>query len=102
MITRAISSHITVRAVLALLAVFALSACAPSQRSLAETPMRELIEQGFDVTVVKDATAAAKTPALGDGYASALINFGFIANGVVTTEQAVALLQGSESAVANK
>ena len=56
----------------------------------------------LDVTVVKDATAAAKTPALGDGYASALINFGFIANGVVTTEQAVALLQGSESAVANK
>ena len=51
--------------------------------------MRELLEQGFDVTVVKDATAGAKTPELGDGYASAVINYGFIANDVVTTLQAV-------------
>ena len=57
-----------------------------------EAHMRELIENGFDVTVVKDATAAAQHPELGDGYASALINFGFIANAVVATKEAVAAL----------
>lgn len=54
-----------------------------------EAHMRELIEQGFEVVVVKDATAAAVTPKLGDGYKAAVINFGFIANEVVTTETAV-------------
>jgi len=52
-----------------------------------------LIEQGFEVAVVKDATAAAITPELGDGYQSALINYGFIANAVITTEQAVQLMK---------
>jgi nicotinamidase-related amidase len=54
-----------------------------------ESHMRELLEQGFDVTVVSDATAAAITPGLGDGYAAAVINFGFMANAVVSTEQAL-------------
>jgi nicotinamidase-related amidase len=54
-----------------------------------EAHMRELLEQGFDVTVVKDATAAAKTPELGDGYETALTNFRFMANAVVTTEEAL-------------
>ena len=51
--------------------------------------MRDLLEQGFEVVVVKDATAAAVTPELGDGYASALTNFGFLANEVLTTDEAV-------------
>ena len=54
-----------------------------------ESHMRELIEQGFEVIVVKDATAAAISPELGDGYQSALTNYGFIANDVVTTNDAV-------------
>jgi nicotinamidase-related amidase len=54
-----------------------------------EAHLRELLEQGFDVTVVKDATAAAQHPELGDGYATALTNFGFVANAVVTTGEAV-------------
>ena len=53
-----------------------------------ESHMRELLEQGFEVIVVKDATAAAITPELGDGYQSALTNFGFMANDVVTTNEA--------------
>jgi nicotinamidase-related amidase len=57
-----------------------------------ESHMRELLEQGFDVTVVSDGTAAAKTPELGDGYAAALTNFRFMANAVVDTEQAVAAM----------
>ncbi len=59
-----------------------------------ESHLCELLEQGFDVTVVKDATAAAKTPELGDGYASAVVNYGFLANDVVTTLQAVDAMNG--------
>ena len=59
-----------------------------------ESHMRELLEQGFEVIVVKDATAAAISPDLGNGYQSALTNFGFIANGVVTTDEAVAKING--------
>ena len=58
-----------------------------------ESHMRELMEQGFEVAVVKDATAAAISPELGNGYQSALINYGFIANAVITTEQAVQLMK---------
>jgi nicotinamidase-related amidase len=54
-----------------------------------ESHLRQLIEDGFEVYVVKDATAGARHPELGDGYASALINFGYIASGVVTTDEAV-------------
>ena len=57
-----------------------------------ESHLRELLERGFDVTVVQDATAAAILPELGDGYAAALTNFRFIANAVCTTEEAVAAM----------
>ena len=52
-----------------------------------EAHMRQLTEDGFEVTVVKDATAAANHPELGDGYQAALVNFGFIASGVVNTDE---------------
>lgn len=57
-----------------------------------EAHLRQLIEDGFDVVVVKDATAAAQHPELGDGYQAALINFGFIASAVLTTDAAVEAL----------
>ena len=57
-----------------------------------EAHLRGLLEDGFEVAVVKDATAAAQHPELGDGYAAALINFGFLSNEVVTTDDAVARL----------
>jgi nicotinamidase-related amidase len=53
-----------------------------------EAHMRELLEQGFEVAVVKDATAAAIIPE-GNGYEAALVNFRFMANAVWTTEEAV-------------
>ena len=59
-----------------------------------EAHMRELLEQGFEVTVVKDATAGARHPELGDGYQAALTNFGYLANGVVTTAEAVKSMKG--------
>ena len=54
-----------------------------------ESHLRELLEQGFEVAVVKDATAAPRHPEIGDGYTAAVINFGFLANAVLTTDEAV-------------
>jgi nicotinamidase-related amidase len=53
-----------------------------------EAHLRELLEQGFEVAVVKDATAAAMVPE-GNGYEAALVNFRFLANDVWTTEEAL-------------
>ena len=54
-----------------------------------EAHLRQMLEDGFEVAVVKDATAAAQHPELGDGYASALTNFGFLASAVLTTADVV-------------
>ncbi len=54
-----------------------------------ESHLRELLEQGFEVAVVKDATAGARIPELGDGYQAALINFRYIANAVLSTDEVV-------------
>ena len=59
-----------------------------------EAHMRELLEQGFEVAVVKDATAAAKIPD-GNGYEAALVNFRFMANDVLTTEEAVTAINSA-------
>ncbi|WP_266182112.1 cysteine hydrolase [Dyella humicola] len=58
-----------------------------------ESHLREFLERGFEVVVVRDAVAGPKLPD-GDGYGSALINFRYIANGVMTTDEVVAKLQG--------
>ncbi|GHH66537.1 nicotinamidase-related amidase [Streptomyces umbrinus] len=56
-----------------------------------EGHLRELIEEGFEVVVVRDATAGPRLPE-GDGYLSALINFRFLASATWTTDEAVAAL----------
>jgi len=48
----------------------------------------DLLELGYEVVVVRDATAGAKVPE-GDGYLAALINFRMVANGVWWTDDAV-------------
>ena len=58
-----------------------------------ESHLRELVEQGFEVAVVKDATAAPRHPEIGDGYKAALVNYGFIANAVLSTTEAVKAMQ---------
>ena len=58
-----------------------------------EKVTHELLEQGFAVAVIKDATAAAQVPE-GDGYLAALINFRFMANAVWTIDGAVGRLGG--------
>ena len=50
-----------------------------------DSHMRALMENGFKVYVVKDAVAAPGA----DAYKAALVNYGMIANGVLTTEEAV-------------
>lgn len=61
-----------------------------------ESHMRELIENGFKVAVVKDATAAAVLPDL-DGYKAALTNFRMISSHVYTTEELAKELEGYKS-----
>jgi nicotinamidase-related amidase len=53
-----------------------------------ESHLRELIEAGFEVAVVRDATAGGKLPE-GDGYLAALVNYRWLANALWTTEEAV-------------
>lgn len=57
-----------------------------------EAHMREFMEQGFEVQVVSDATAAAQMPGL-DGYAAAMTNMRMIANAVRTTAQTTEQLE---------
>ena len=53
-----------------------------------ESHLRELIEDGFEVAVVRDATAGGKLPE-GDGYLAALVNYRWLANALWTTDEAV-------------
>lgn len=53
-----------------------------------ESHMRELLEQGFEVLIASDATAAAKVPHY-DGYEAAFVNFRFMANDVLSTSEVV-------------
>ena len=54
-----------------------------------ESHLRELIEQGFEVAVVKDATAAPKHPTWGYGYTAALINYAYLAHAVLRADEVV-------------
>ncbi|MEW5808245.1 MAG: cysteine hydrolase [Actinomycetota bacterium] len=54
-----------------------------------ESHLRDLLEQGFEVVVVKDATAGPRHPVFGDGYQAALINYAFLAHELATTNDVV-------------
>jgi nicotinamidase-related amidase len=57
-----------------------------------ESHLRDLLEQGFEVAVVRDATAAPRHPDWGYGYTAALINFKFLAHAVLSTDEVVVSL----------
>jgi len=57
-----------------------------------ESHMRDLVEGGFRVAVVKDATAGAILPGM-NAYEAAVVNFQMIASHVYTTEEIVAELK---------
>jgi hypothetical protein len=52
-----------------------------------ETTLQRATE--LEVAVVKDATAGPRHPELGDGYKAAVINYGFLANAILSTDDAV-------------
>ena len=54
-----------------------------------ESHARDAIENGFDVIIVADATAAAGDAA----YEAALVNYEFLAHEVVTTKQVIKRLK---------
>ena len=56
-----------------------------------ESHLRHLVEEGFEVAVVGDATAGAQV-ATGDGYLSALTNYSFLAHAVWTTQDAASYI----------
>ena len=56
--------------------------------------LHELLEMGYEVAVVRDATAGAMLPE-GDGYLAAIINFRYIANALWTTDEAVRRIEAS-------
>lgn len=58
-----------------------------------ESHLRQLIEHGFEVTVVKDATAGPRHPAWGDGYRAAMVNCQFLAHAVWSTDETVARMK---------
>jgi len=60
-----------------------------------ESHLRELVENGFEVSVVKDATAAAILPGM-NGYEAAMVNFRMIASHIFTTSEVVKELQSQK------
>jgi nicotinamidase-related amidase len=54
-----------------------------------ESHLRDLLEQGFEVAVVKDATAGPRHPEWGDGYQAAMINYQFLAHAVLSTDETI-------------
>lgn len=55
-----------------------------------ESHLRELLEQGFEIAVVKDAVAGPRHPVWGDGYQAAIINYQFLAHAVLSTDETIA------------
>jgi nicotinamidase-related amidase len=58
-----------------------------------ESHLRELLEQGFEVAVAKDAVAGPRHPDWGDGYQAALVNYRFLAHAVLDTQDVIAAMR---------
>jgi len=57
-----------------------------------EAHMRDLVENGFEVALVRDATAGARNEE-GDGYQAALVNWRFMAHALWTTAETTNRMQ---------
>jgi len=62
--------------------------------------MRSLVEDGFEVVVVSDATAAAKLPGH-DGFEAAFVNYRMIASDVWSTDEAVERITAARGSLVN-
>jgi nicotinamidase-related amidase len=64
-----------------------------------EAHLRDFIEHGFEVAMVRDATAGAANEE-GDGYQAALINWRFLAHALWTTTEAVKRIEATKQPAA--
>ncbi|WP_459805686.1 isochorismatase family protein [Herbidospora sp. RD11066] len=62
-----------------------------------ESHMRDIIEAGFEVAMVRDAVAGGRNDE-GDGYQAAMVNYRFMANAVWTTEETVKRMEMAAAA----
>jgi nicotinamidase-related amidase len=58
-----------------------------------ESHLRDLLEQGFEFLVARDAAAGPRHPEWGDGYTAALINYRFLAHAVLYTDNVVGAMK---------
>lgn len=66
----------------------------PAGNLCVEAHLRDFLENGFEVAMVRDATAGALNEE-GDGYQAALVNFRFLAHALWTTEETVAHMRAA-------
>jgi nicotinamidase-related amidase len=69
----------------------------PAANICLESHMRDLIEAGFEVAMVRDAVGGAVNEE-GDGYDAAMVNWRFMANALWTTEETVEKLKAAAAA----
>ena len=65
-----------------------------------ESHMRDIIEAGFEVAMVRDAVAGGQNEE-GDAYQAAMVNYRYFANAVWTTEEAVQRMKAAAVASSN-
>jgi nicotinamidase-related amidase len=71
----------------------------PAGNVRVEAHLRDFLEQGFEVAMVRDATAGARNEE-GDGYRAALVNFRALAHALWTTRQTIDYIKAASDAVA--
>jgi len=71
----------------------------PAGNLCVEAHFRDLLEQGFEVAVIRDAIGGAKNEE-GDGVQAALVNFRFMAHALWRAEEAVRLMQKASASLA--
>ena len=54
-----------------------------------ESHLREFLDGGLEIAVIKDATAGPRHPEWGDGYQAAMINYRYLAHATWSTSEAV-------------
>src|SRR4051794_6549216 len=69
----------------------------PAGNLCVEAHLRDFLEHGFEVAMVRDATAGTKNEQ-GDGYQAALVNFRFLAHALWTTRETVGLMRAASGA----
>ena len=70
----------------------------PAGNICVEAHLRDFLEQGFEVAMVRDATAGARNEE-GDGYRAALVNFRALAHALWTTRETVGYIQATSDGV---